>query len=76
MCDVSQKWVEAILDFTYDQIDVDECAGARSFGSRQSRARLANGVRELRGVAEHWSSAFFEYWDGEVEPARAWQRAG
>jgi hypothetical protein len=74
MCDVSQKWVDVVLDFAYDQIDVDEFAlcnprgPARSAPTRDRRTPLE--------IAGHWSTAYFEYWDGENQPARSWQRSG
>lgn len=76
MCDVSQKWVELLLDFTYDQVAADDDAVTLR-GRRARNHEGQNGVtsRTLTGFREPWPAAYFDYWDGEVEPARTWQRS-
>ena len=75
MCDRTQWWVEAVLDLTYDQIAVDDDAAPRH-GRRRRRDVFDNRVitHSTTGSREPWQAAYFEYWDGEVEPARTWQR--
>jgi len=61
-------WVGAVLDFTYDRVD----AGEGSFG-RLDRARQRRSPANWR--CEQWAAAYFDYWDGGVDPGREWQRA-
>jgi hypothetical protein len=63
-------WVGSVLEFTYDRVEAGEGVFRTGFPSRERRP--VGG----RGPSEPWATAYFEYWDGDREPARRWQRAG